>query len=542
MTKNLEGLTNVQIANRVRIGMIDSGRVGLDFQNRVPAFTQGNIRANLQNLQSYEPYWNTFIEVLLDQLALPLYRARSWENPLAKFKTARIRNGSWAQEVGYQLIQAHSYDKEATNVYGLREPEIVVNFHRQNRKDKYVISVAEDTLAAAFLDEGGLQQFVNTVLMQVQNSDNIDEYLIMRNLIKEYHETNGFYNVQVPDLLESSTPADDAKAIVEKIRALNMSLQFPTKAVQYNNEHIPYVSGGTVLFATPEWLARNDVYNLASAFNVQYEDFMADSLQVVDDLGIDGAQALLTDRDWFVCTDTKIKTATVYNPDGDFNNHFLHHWGIYSVSRMAPAILFSTAADTSWEVTTPTYTGVTLELDPDYTFAARGMATPLVSEVTGTNGPDQAVTYEITGTGGTPVSTNTFITDDGKLWVGTDEKNGYVIVTATSVADTSKSASLAVGIGAAYSGTGVTSVVVSGADTCDKGAEETYTADVTVTGSTSKQVVWAVTGGVAGTTISQTGVLHVDANETAANLTVIAISSVDPSKMGTRQVSVTETA
>lgn len=531
----IAGLDNVRIANAIRAQM------PLDMQRRIPAFTQGNIRENLQILQSYEPYWNTFIEVLLDQCALPLYRARSWANDLAKFKTGKIRNGSWAQEVGYRLIQAHSYDKTATDVFGLREPEIVVNFHYQNRKDKYVISIAEDTLAAAFLSEDGLQEFVNSVLAQVQNSDNIDEYLIMRSLIKEFDETNGFYNIQVPDLIASATPADDAKAIVEKIRAVNMQLRFPTKAADFNNEHLPYVSGGTVLFATPEWLARNDVYNLAAAFNLRYEDFMADSLQVVDELGIDGAQALLTDRDWFVCTDTKIKTSSVYNPDGDFVNHFLHHWGIYSASRMAPAVLFSTRADTSWEVTTPTYTGVTLALPEGVDYATRGAATPLVVEVEGQNGPDQAVTFEITGTGGTPLSTNTFITDDGKLWVGTDEKNGYVIITATST-QAAVSASLAVGIGASYSGTGVTSVAVTGADTCDKGASETYTANVTVTGDTSKQVVWAVVGGVADTTITQDGKLTVSANETAANITVMAISTVDPSKMGTRQVSVTETA
>lgn len=535
MPLKLSGLTNVQIANQVRAHM------PLEYQKRIPKFTQGNIREGLQILQSYEPYWNTFIEVLLDQCCLPLYRARSWQNKLAKFKTGKIRNGSWAMEVGYHLIQAHSYDKSATNVFGLEEPSIVTNFHYQNRKDKYKISIAEDTLAAAFLDEGGLETFVNTVLAQVQNSDNIDEYLIMRDLIAEYDQTNGFYNVQVPDLLSSSDPEADAKEITEKIRALNLALEFPTRCVKYNNEHLPYVSNGTVLFVTPEFMARNDVYNLAAAFNVQYDDFMASNLQVIDELPIEGAQALLTDSDWFVCTDTKIKTASVYNPDGDFTNHFLHHWGIYSCSRMAPAILFSTRADTSWEVTTPTYTGVTLALADGYDFATPGEATPLVATVQGENSPNQAVTYKITGTGGTPVSTNTFITDDGKLWVGTDEKNGYLIITATST-EAELSASLAVGIGSEYNGTGITSVAVTGADTCDKGASEQYTVNVTVSGGASQQVVWAVVGGVVDTVIDQTGKLTVSANETAANLTVMAISTVDPSKMGTRQVSVTEMA
>lgn len=528
----VQNLDNVRIANKVLANM------PLDYQNRIPAFTQGNIRENLRLLQSYEPYWNTFIEVLLDQCALPLYRARSWNNKLARFKTAAIRPGSWVQEVGYHLIKAHAYDKTATDVFSLEEPEIVVNFHRQNRKDRYKISIAEDTLAAAFYEDGGLQNFVNSVLMQVQNSDNIDEYLIMRNLFREYDETNGFYNVQVPDLAASSDKEADAKAITQKIREINMTLEFPTKAAQYNSEHVPYVSESTVLFATPSFISNNDVYNLAAAFNLRYEDFLADVLVPVDELGIAGAQAILTDEDWFVCTDTKIKRSTVYNDANDVNNHFLHHWGIYSCSRMAPAVLFSTRDDTSWVIDTPTYTGVTLALPEGVEYAERGKRTKLVAAVQGTNDPSQAVTFTISGTGGMPVSTNTFITDDGQLFVGTDEKNSYVIVTAESTEAPQYSASLAVGIGAAYAGTGITSVAVTGEATCEKGASEQYTAEVTVTGTESKQVVWAVLGGTVGTTITQGGLLTVDPNEPAASLTVIAISTVDPSKTGTKAVTV----
>ena len=528
----VKNLSNVRIANAVRDAM------PIDYRNRIPAFTQGNIRENMELLRSYQPYWNTFIEVLLDQCALPLYRARSWNNKLARFKTPAIRSGSWVQEVGYHLIQAHSYDKEATDVFSLEEPEIAVNFHYQNRKDRYKISIAEDTLAAAFLEEGGLQSFVNSVLMQVQNSDDIDEYLIMRNLFKEFDETNGFYNVKVPDLVTSSDKENDAKAITQKIREINMNLEFPTKAAQYNKEHIPYVSDRTVLFATPAFISNNDVYNLAAAFNLGYEDFLADVLVTVDEIGIGGAQALLTDEDWFVCTDTKIRNATVYNPANDTMNHFLHHWGIYSASRMAPAVLFSTRDDSTWEVTTPTYSGVTLKLPDGTAYADKGKAAQLVAAVTGTNDPSQAVTFTITGTGGVPVSTNTFITDDGKLFVGTDEQNSYLIVTAESVAAPQYSASLAVGIGAAYSGSGITSVTVDGATTCDRGATEQYTATVAVSGTESKQVVWTVLGGTVDTTVSQSGLLSVDPNETAASVTVLAVSTVDPSKVGTKAVTI----
>lgn len=522
-------LSNARIANTVR------QRASIDYQSRVPIADQGNIKDVLRSIQSYRPAWNEFIEIFLDECALPLYRVNSWNNALAKFKTARIRNGSWVKEVGYNLVQAHSYDKTATNVFELAEPDVVVNFHLQNRKAKYKITLNDDVLAMAFADEGGLADFASSVMAQVQNSDEIGEYLIMRELFAIFQETNGFFNYQVPDLAASSDIKADAQKITAMLKETNALMKFPNQAVKFNAEHIPYVSSGTVLFATPKFLALNDVYNLAAAFNMERAEFVAGMVQEVDEIPIPGAQAILADRDWFVCTDTLIETASIQNPETLGVNNYLHHWGVYSASRMAPAVLFSTSADSSWEIVTPTATGVTLELPEGVEFAERGKNTQLVAEVQGTNNPDQAVVYTIAGTGGVPLSTNTHISGDGRLWVGTDEQNSYITITAQSIADPTKTASLAVGIGAAYAGPGVTSVTVNGAASVTKGQSSDYTATV-APNTTSQQVIWQVVGGVAGTTISQTGKLTVSADETAANVTVIAISTVDPSKMGTKVV------
>ena len=54
-------------------------------------------------------------------------------------------------------------------------------------------------------------------------------------------------------------------------------------------------------------------------------------------------------------------------------------------------------------------------------------------------------------------------------------------------------------------------------------------------------VTWEVTGGVAGTTINENGLLTVSADETAKTLTVTATSTLDKSVSGTATVTVTET-
>lgn len=530
MPSSIQGLSNARILNKVR------DNSSIDYQNRVPVATQGNLSEVLRSIESYTPAWNTFVQVLLDECALPLYRQNSWQNGLAKFKTARIRRGSWVKEVGFGLIQAHSYDKTATNVFGLEEPEVVVNFHLQNRKDKYKISIDDEALGMAVQTDGELGQLSSGILNPVQNSDNLDEYLIMRELFPKYNENVGAFNYQVPDLSLSSDLEADTKKITQMLKEVAGLMRYPNQNARFCPSGLPYMPKELVFFATPAFLSRNDVYNLASAFNVEYGKFVADVVQEVDSFQIGGAQCAIADRDWFVCTDTRIDRSSVLNNDGDFYNHFLHHWGVYSYSLLAPFVLFSTASDSQWVLTTPTYTGVTLQFADGATYANRAQNTQLVAAVQGENNPSQAVSYSITGNT-MPLSTNTYIDGSGKLWVGSDERNGQIIVTATSLGDPTKSASLAVGIGKAAVTGDVTQVAIGGGSSVERGGTLELTATTTPAGG---QVVWQVLGGVDSTYIDGSGTLHCSDRETASELTVLAISATTPSKMGTRAVTVTD--
>ena len=62
----IANLSNASIANTVRSNMINFG-------DRIPAATQGNMKDVLKSIQSYRPAWNEWLEVFLDVCALPLY-------------------------------------------------------------------------------------------------------------------------------------------------------------------------------------------------------------------------------------------------------------------------------------------------------------------------------------------------------------------------------------------------------------------------------------------------------------------------------------
>ena len=86
----------------------------------------------------------------------------------------------------------------------------------------------------------------------------------------------------------------------------------------------------------------------------------------------------------------------------------------------------------------------------------------------------------------------------------------------------------------------VTTVTVTpGNPNVQKGATQQFMASVIGTNNPAQTVTWTVTGRKAGTSISNTGLLTVAADETAATLTVGATSTADTSKSGTATVTVT---
>jgi len=421
----------------------------IEFQSRIPRATQGNIRDVVASLDSFRPDWNTFIDVLLNGLVLDIYRNNMFENPLAQFKVGRvIENGSWIREVAFNLLKANRYYMRATNVFDMTEPQIMANFHVQNRKDRYDLSISEDLLRQAMFanPQSGLANLINGMLQLPYKSDQVDEYLIMKNLFGEYNKEFGFFNFNV-DSVANAAPADKeavGKDIIQKIRETVLNFQFINR--DFNAARIPTNALNPVLFATPRFVSNIDVNVLASAFNMDKADFTG-RLVVVDRFDFDAntgeeTQAILTSDSWFVAADTRVLATSMYNPKNLVTNHWLHRWGIYSASKFENAVMFSTRPQTPETIIVGDITDVTVELKPrkDGTVpdgVEPGGSIQLVAKVEGTGFVNSAVRWELVGDDGVISSTNTFVTQEGLLSVGSDETSSEFVVRATSVMDDS---------------------------------------------------------------------------------------------------------
>lgn len=439
-------LSNAQIANTVR------SNAGIDYQSRIPIATQGNMEKVYLALQDYENDWNTFINGFLNKICLSIGHKSTFENKLSRFKrTGVLTGGSQIEEYAANLIKAKVYDGNATDVFGVEKPDIRVNYHTQNRRDKYKITLSEIEWSQAFTTEGGLATAASIVMDLPTQSDNWDEYLIMRNLLKLYDDVDGFFNENVPDLVNASQADKEnyGKAIAEKIRMYNESLKgFYNSA--YNAEGLPVTSSKLILLATPRFYAAFDVNVLSAAFNMGRTEYVGDYVVTIDDFGIDGCQAMLVDEDFFVAGDTLYRTASIFNPDNLATNYWLHHWGVYSASRFVNAIKFSTAPQSPIVVPTQEVTSVTIN-EPTVAPTRGGAPAILTADVVGTaenRELNRAVLWEIVGDSGKIKSTETYLTQKGELYIGEKEANTTLAIRATSLVDTTKYGEITVTIAA----------------------------------------------------------------------------------------------
>jgi hypothetical protein len=444
--------TNEAIINKVR------ANASLGYQERIPVVTRANLARTFEQLHNYEPMWNEFISVLINRIGLTLFNTNSFTNKLRPLKSGAMNYGGVMQEMGANLLKGEAYDPNATNVFDAPKPDVEVNYHVKNRRDMYPMRLNEDLLSEAFLNDGQLQAFINAMLALPQQSDEWDEYLIMRGLLKKYNDIDGFANYQVPDLATSTDPEGDGKKITEMVRQVYLQTKdFYNKA--YNAAGMDVTSSELILLGTPKFFARLDVNVLASAYHMDKADFFADRTIIVDDFEIPGAQCMLLDQDFYKVTDTKLKTTTIYNPRADEWVYYLHHQGVYSASRMRNAIMFSTAADNIQIGTPAKVSSVAAALATPVTdnkVLEPGAQIPLAATVTySDNTTDNAAFWVLTASGetapdGTTTTkpnvilpdTGTFVDRMGVLHIAEGATYTSLTATAYAAADPTKLANL----------------------------------------------------------------------------------------------------
>ena len=341
IVRPLKDVDNTALLNAIRRD------ASLEYRQRVPEITDGKIQKTIESIMEFQGIKNEMLDSLINRIGRVIARNNSWSNPLAIFKQGLLTYGSTVEEIQTGLISARVYEHDREHmerdIFGTHRPDVKTSFHSVNREEYYPISINDDQLRRAFLDDGGLASFVTMLMEAPSTSDSWDEFQLMCSLFPRYEGQDGFFKVKIPDMTGlSGIDADDAKLALRTMRA--MAGELPFLSTRYNAAGMPVSAKADdlILLTTPQMQANVDVEALAGAFNIEKAQMPGRIVTIPRDrFGIDGAQAILTTADFFMVLDQVLDTTSQYNPVARQTNYFLHHWEVISASRFAPAIMFT---------------------------------------------------------------------------------------------------------------------------------------------------------------------------------------------------------
>lgn len=337
--------SNIDILNAIR------SDARYDYQNMVPEATKANIQETISHIMSDNITRNEFMSALINRIGSTIVRDISWKNPLAVFKQGMMSFGDTIEEVHLDFIKPTIYEEQRDyierDVFGQTPPPAKSAFHTLNRKEKFKITVNRDVIRRAFLSDNGLSEMISQIMSVAASSDEWSEFLYMTRLFKTYDDAFGFFRMQIADLNQFEVNKDKVDTALKALRVAANKMQYPTPAFNSAGVHSFARPEDLVLIATPEFKANVDVTSLAAAFNRSDAEAPSHIITVPGEvMGMDDTSAILTSKQFFVIKDLLLENRSISNPEGLYDNYWLHHWSVLSASPFTPAIAFGTKPNT----------------------------------------------------------------------------------------------------------------------------------------------------------------------------------------------------
>ena len=409
------------------------------YQDRIPEATAENLHEVGDAILTYEAQANEFVNALVNRIGLVILNNRMATNPLAALKKGRLAVGETIEEIYIDVIKAQTYDPRSAQdtLFKRHLPNVSSVFHSVDSQLNYPLTISNEQLRKAFMSYDSLDRFIAGLVDSMYKSATLDEFIQMKQLISEWNANGRF----IIEPITAVTDAASAREAMIKIKAVSDGMTIFNNQMNYAGVWTSTPKDEQYLITTPDFNARMDVDVLAAAFHMDKAEFAGHVIVVdnIGDLGDDGIEAILVDKNWYQVYDYLRTFKTAYNGEGLYWNYFYHVWMVYSLSPFANAVAFGTA--------TPTVTAVTVT--PTAATVKAGGSVQITTSVTGTGDPTSKCTFALAGNTDPETAVNTM----GKVILGSKEKGSLgnsknqITVTATSVQDKTKTATCTITVG-----------------------------------------------------------------------------------------------
>ena len=316
-----------------------------------------DISAFAEPLFAYPVVYNEFCDVLVNKLVYSQFETMTFNNPLRVLDGDRIPLGYAGEHVYTNPAQARGFNvNDFAGLLVKYEADVKVEYQTVNSDIQYCVTIARQQLKKAMTSWDNLANFITQLSNSLYNGAYIDFFRYTKNIIAGAFKENRAVYEKITAVTSEAT----AKAFVEKARELFLNFQLPS--TEYNawskngGEGRPITTWtrpeDIVLIIRNDIRAKIDVQSLASAFNVNYADFLGnvitvDNFDAYDDDGTkvyDGSDivGMIADKSWFKIKTQDMFMENFYNPNNRTMQYYLNVIRMYNMSLFANGVIFAT--------------------------------------------------------------------------------------------------------------------------------------------------------------------------------------------------------
>lgn len=321
-----------------------------------PQFTPANSQAAITEVLAhpYDPmnkmFFNQFQDFLVQRIGQTIVNSMAFQNPLKAFKGTTMRFGNTVQNIMLNFCKVYSYEDDAEDLFKREVLDGKVQYVSQNRRDKIPVTINAEELRMAFVDEYGINSYINNQIAMAVTTDEYVEYGIMKNMPGQQDKFTPLY--RHPAYVKEPDDESSAKQFLIDLQAIADNMTLPNYGAIYSPAHMPTVAekSDCVLLIKSKPKAVINVQAYAQMFNLDKGEAPF-RIIFVDDFGIPGCFAALTTTKGFICNDTLYQTTSFFDPNRLESKYMLHHWELMGINLAAPWILFGSGDN--WNKTAP---------------------------------------------------------------------------------------------------------------------------------------------------------------------------------------------
>lgn len=334
------------------------------YRSRIPEAT----RTNIQDIQegmtnpNNAVVTNEFISTLLNMIIKQVIHNKFFSDPLKSLKKGTKPLGDTIEEIYANFVQAKGFDPTGADLLDREMPDVKAVYHRMNRQDRYKITISPEQIQKAFASYDKLESFIQTIINTLYNSSELDEFVLMKQLIKQAIDNNAMKVVTIPDPVASE---QNAKDFIKAVKIVSGDMVF---ANSNNNAYLDSQSTDTkaLITCTPKSEQILIIDNatdvsvsievLAYVFNMSVAEFNDTRKIVIDAFPDESIRACLVDEQFLQVYDDLLLFKEFENAEGLYKNYYLHVWQTLAYSNLVNAVAFKVASDADSDGTVEEFT------------------------------------------------------------------------------------------------------------------------------------------------------------------------------------------